>query len=381
IVLNFADVERLSSWVVGTLVAARNRCVLNEGGMLKVCGLRPEVSTILRVAGVDGQVEVYPDEAAAVASPWPERRFPRPLPAAMLAGLRERAVVDGKEAAPRPVQPTSDGIDARPVVVRLTVREGRWAGRSLTVRGPRFVIGRDNASQLRVTSPAVSRAHASILIEGGRVTVRDLGSTNGTIVDGRPLRDASAEVVDGSLIRIGPMLLELRLDEPENERLVADVGVDEMIAGWLVPESEAPGGEPDVEEPTTLDDVDAPLDDPGERAFVKHQVIQDVLVVTPVVPALDDEAGVDLLREVLIDLFTQPLPRRVVLNLEYVSRLSGGGIGVLVAHHLRLERAGGSLRICQARARLLASLEQIHLTMLMDCAPTVDEAVLNAWPS
>jgi hypothetical protein len=53
---------------------------------------------------------------------------------------------------------------------------------------------------------------------------------------------------------------------------------------------------------------------------------------------------------------------------------------VLLAHHLRLDRSGGGLRICQARARLMAVLHQVRLTMLVECHPTLDEAVLSAWP-
>ncbi len=47
-------------------------------------------------------------------------------------------------------------------------------------------------------------------------------------------------------------------------------------------------------------------------------------------------------------------PRRVVVNLEYVRHLNAQAIGVLLAHHLRLDRAGGALRVCQAHARLMA---------------------------
>lgn len=47
-----------------------------------------------------------------------------------------------------------------------------------------FVIGRDISSDIRLTDECVSRSHAAIWAEGGRWRVRDLGSSNGTWLDG-----------------------------------------------------------------------------------------------------------------------------------------------------------------------------------------------------
>jgi anti-anti-sigma factor len=109
-------------------------------------------------------------------------------------------------------------------------------------------------------------------------------------------------------------------------------------------------------------------------------VIQDVLVITPVLPELDDDEAIELVRGELHALYDQPTPRHVVVNLECVRHLNAQAIGVLLAHHLRLDRAGGALRICQAHARLMAVLHHVRLTILVECHPTLDEAILAAWP-
>ena len=114
---------------------------------------------------------------------------------------------------------------------------------------------------------------------------------------------------------------------------------------------------------------------------IKHEVIQDVLVITPQMTELDDDEAIELLRGHLHALYEQPTPRHVVVNLECVRHLNAQAIGVLLAHHLRLDRAGGALRICQAHARLMAILHHVRLTILVECHPTLDEAVLAAWPS
>ena len=62
-----------------------------------------------------------------------------------------------------------------------------------------------------------------------------------------------------------------------------------------------------------------------------------------------------------------------------MNHLSRQAIALLLAHHVRLEWAGGAMRICQAHARIIALLDQVRLTMLVDCYPTLDEAVLAAW--
>src|SRR5262249_33415066 len=158
--------------------------------------------------------------------------------------------------------------------------------------------------------------------------------------------------------------------------------------GWLPEEppvlhAKAEDPHPDPEESQATDDFLTAgeveeVTAPEER--IEHQVIQDILVVTPRVGDLDNETTIELLRSRLHALFRDSLPRQVVVNLEYVGRLSGRAVGVLLAHHLRLDRRGGALRISQARARIMAALHQVRLTMLVECHPTLDEAGLSAWP-
>ncbi len=104
-------------------------------------------------------------------------------------------------------------------------------------------------------------------------------------------------------------------------------------------------------------------------------------MITPQVSELDDFEAVEDLRSHLHLFYEQPMPRHVVVNFECVRHLSAQLIGVLLAHHLRLDRTGGALRICQAHARVMAVLHQVRLTMLVECYPSLDEAVLAAWPT
>jgi hypothetical protein len=82
----------------------------------------------------------------------------------------------------------------------------------LDVEGRRYqltkrltVIGRGSDCDVVLDDPGASRRHAEIKVDGGRILVRDLGSTNGTVVGGERLgeRVKVAELDDGSDITIG----------------------------------------------------------------------------------------------------------------------------------------------------------------------------------
>jgi hypothetical protein len=72
-------------------------------------------------------------------------------------------------------------------------------------------IGRDPASGLRLTHETVSRVHAELTRQGGMWILRDLGSTNGTTVNGRRVIGA-AVVRDGDQVSFGRMAFRLSSD-------------------------------------------------------------------------------------------------------------------------------------------------------------------------
>jgi len=72
----------------------------------------------------------------------------------------------------------------------LRVEAGPDAGKTLTSRGARIVIGSEQGADLTLGDAAVSRFHCELVVDGGRVHVRDLGSRNGTTIDGVAVVDA-----------------------------------------------------------------------------------------------------------------------------------------------------------------------------------------------
>jgi predicted Zn finger-like uncharacterized protein len=76
--------------------------------------------------------------------------------------------------------------------VSLAVIAGPESGRIHEIDKPRVVIGRSD-SDINVDDPEISRQHAALEFAGDKVTLIDLGSTNGTLVDDEPVQEAALE--------------------------------------------------------------------------------------------------------------------------------------------------------------------------------------------
>jgi len=96
-----------------------------------------------------------------------------------------------------------------------------------------LVAGRSLASDVCLPSTKVSSRHARFFKEGGVPHVQDLGSTNGTHVNGTPV--TRTPLRDGDMIRLGPYILTVRVSEAS-----ADLGDDMFMPMDL--------GAPEVEE-------------------------------------------------------------------------------------------------------------------------------------
>ncbi len=83
--------------------------------------------------------------------------------------------------------------------------------RTYELTTPVTLLGRGTDCDLRLVDPGVSRHHAELRVEDGDVVVVDLGSTNGTFVNGQPIR--RAPLSDGSRVTIGRTTLTFRADQ------------------------------------------------------------------------------------------------------------------------------------------------------------------------
>jgi two-component system response regulator HydG len=108
------------------------------------------------------------------------------------------------------LRPTFDPSPLPDVAFSLEVIEGPDTGRSFRLdaaSAARTLVGNSPACEIRLSDRAVSRRHASLEIVGRRVRLTDLGSRNGTFVDGVAVLDAY--VSGGELMRIGASALKV----------------------------------------------------------------------------------------------------------------------------------------------------------------------------
>lgn len=144
------------------------------------------------------------------------------------AELRSDATMVGAPPArpepamtPAPAEaPTVVVSGARQDVTAPTIRIERTSGRvtitkggsgSFPIEARDYVIGRSNRSDIVVEDPSVSGQHARLSVAtGGSASVTDLGSSNGTTVNGQKVQGSQA-VRSGDTIGVGEALLRLEL--------------------------------------------------------------------------------------------------------------------------------------------------------------------------
>jgi DNA-binding NtrC family response regulator len=98
----------------------------------------------------------------------------------------------------------------------LTVVEGPAAKESFEFAAGRCAIGTHKSNDLALVDPMVSRFHCEIRVDISNSQITDLGSKNGTAVDGVRVRDA--DLKHGSLIKVGQTVLRLELGSATHAR-------------------------------------------------------------------------------------------------------------------------------------------------------------------
>ena len=97
--------------------------------------------------------------------------------------------------------------------VQLIVVQGKPEGKVIPLTGPTFKIGRGETCHLRPNSEQVSREHAEFTISGDVVTVGDLGSRNGTLVNGKALTTETCQLKDRDLVQVGPLTFAVSIEK------------------------------------------------------------------------------------------------------------------------------------------------------------------------
>jgi predicted component of type VI protein secretion system len=134
---------------------------------------------------------------------------------------------------------------------KLIVASGKSAGRAIAVKRSPLLIGRAEECDVRPLSEDVSRRHCAIHVGPADAWAEDLGSRNGTFVNGVRIKEKT-KLADGDLVRVGALELKVSCAKP------AAAGAEEDVSKWLMAD-DAPAGMFDTTQ--TLPAVPAGKDD------------------------------------------------------------------------------------------------------------------------
>ena len=120
---------------------------------------------------------------------------------------------------------------------QLIMRSGPTPGAAFTLEGDQLTIGRDSANEIVINDAEVSRRHARLTFQGGKYVLEDLGSTNGTFVNGQRLA--------------GPRVLKPGEVVSFGEQIVLGFEATTFDAGATVVSPRAAAAVPSVQRPLT----------------------------------------------------------------------------------------------------------------------------------
>lgn len=117
---------------------------------------------------------------------------------------------------------------------KLIVASGKSAGRAIAIKRSPLLIGRAEDCDVRPLSEDVSRRHCAIHIGPSDAWAEDLGSRNGTFVNGSRITEKT-KLNDGDLVRVGALELKVSCAAP------AAAGSEDDVSKWLMAD-DAPAG-------------------------------------------------------------------------------------------------------------------------------------------
>jgi pSer/pThr/pTyr-binding forkhead associated (FHA) protein len=177
-----------------------------------------------------------PPPAPVPAPPAPAAETPTPSPSPQVAGANEPT------DAPAPHEDVPDAIE-------LHVTDGPAAGSMLHVASEELLIGRQAPGDGKLGNDIeISRRHARVTRESSGFFIEDLGSTNGTFVNGERITGARKLAV-GDKLEMGDTKLEVSLPAPIEDKIIAPTGAPPAVTTFAaIPSDLPPVGEPPAPE-------------------------------------------------------------------------------------------------------------------------------------
>ncbi|MGH7897275.1 MAG: FHA domain-containing protein, partial [Candidatus Binatia bacterium] len=129
--------------------------------------------------------------------------------------------------------------------IKITILEGSRPGEATMFEGDRLTIGRAASCDLVLEDQSISRTHAAIEREGEAFVLVDLGSNNGTFVEGQKARITRHRLKNGDQITLGKSRLQVEVPEVAAPAPKADLEAT-MVGRRPIPTPTPPKPAPDT---------------------------------------------------------------------------------------------------------------------------------------
>lgn len=110
-------------------------------------------------------------------------------------------------------------------MAKLIFTDEQFGGRVYEFALPTTTIGRGDHNTLTIHDDAVSQTHCEILVFGPEVIVRDLGSSNGTFVNGVRLHNQQRPLLAGQVVKFGSVTARLELEESSSDTATDETAI------------------------------------------------------------------------------------------------------------------------------------------------------------
>ncbi len=146
---------------------------------------------------------------------------------------------------------------------QLTMRSGPNPGTVYALEGEQLSIGRDSSNEIPVNDAEVSRRHARLTFQGGKFVLDDMGSTNGTFVNGQRLTGPRV-LKSGEVISLGEQIVFVyeAVDSDPGATMVSPRNVPAQARPVVAPPppppafaGQVPASQPEVAPPKKINPV------------------------------------------------------------------------------------------------------------------------------
>jgi two-component system cell cycle response regulator len=193
-------------------------------------------------------VQLRGEHGVAKSEESTTRNKKRPPSHASASELKESAGLESRDATGEEMEPPTDFSDTarsksdtarrKPVLITL---DGRRVSERFVITGRQTILGRDTSVDVHVSDGEVSRQHCVVEwtnFEERDATdpicrIEDLGSTNGTFLNGSPVKEA-VSLRDGDQIRVGRTVLGFFLKDErvlELDQLLLSMALNDSLTG------------------------------------------------------------------------------------------------------------------------------------------------------